>query len=186
MSSPVVIILAAGRGERFFASGAASHKLDMPLGGRTVIEHVIQAVTASGLDWYLVRPAGGTSGMGQSIAMGVKATADAAGWLMLPADLPLIQPNSLRLVAEGLRQKPVVVPYYRQRRGHPVGFSRRFLPSLMRLSGDLGAREIVSHARREGNVLALAMTDADIVQDIDTLPDFYRIQRRLQQQSAPR
>lgn len=44
MAEPVVIILAAGRGERFLASGAQHHKLDTPLGERTLLEHVIHAV----------------------------------------------------------------------------------------------------------------------------------------------
>ena len=71
MSSPVVIILAAGRGERFLASGGKSHKLDALLGGQTVLAHVIRAVEAAALPWHLVRPEGGTRGMGESISLGV-------------------------------------------------------------------------------------------------------------------
>ena len=58
MVDPVVIILAAGSGERFLASGAQRHKLDTPLGERTLLEHVIHAVEHAGLAWHLVRPAG--------------------------------------------------------------------------------------------------------------------------------
>jgi molybdenum cofactor cytidylyltransferase len=50
--------------------------------------------------------------MGDSIAAGVRATADAAGWLVLPGDLPLIQPATLRAVAQALARHPVVVPVY--------------------------------------------------------------------------
>ncbi len=49
-------------------------------------------------------------GVGDSIARGVGATQNAAGWLILPGDLPLIDPGSLRRVAQALASKPVVVP----------------------------------------------------------------------------
>ncbi len=71
MSSPVVIILAAGRGERFLASGGKTHKLEAVLAGQSVLTHVIQAVEAANLPWHLVRPEGGTPGMGASVSPGV-------------------------------------------------------------------------------------------------------------------
>jgi len=70
MSSPVVIILAAGRGERFLASGGKTHKLEAVLAGQSVLTHVIQAVEAANLPWHLVRPEGGTPGMGASVSLG--------------------------------------------------------------------------------------------------------------------
>ncbi len=102
MTPPVIIILAAGKGERFRAGGAATHKLDALLHGKPVLAHVLAAARASGLPWHLVRPQGGTGGMGESIALGVKATPDAAGWLILPGDLPLISAASLCRVAQRL------------------------------------------------------------------------------------
>lgn len=179
MLSPVVLILAAGKGERFLASGATTHKLDAQLGDRTVLAHVIQAVEAAGLAWQLIRPEGGTRGMGESVSLGVNAAPDASGWLIMPADLPLIQPASLQRVAAGLKEKPLVVPHYCQRQGHPVGFSRAFKPLLMALSGDVGARNIVKGARRDGKVLDLPLDDEGIVQDIDTLADLKNAERRL-------
>lgn len=179
MPSPVVIILAAGRGERFRASGATTHKLDALLQGQSVLMHVIQAVKDAGLAWHLVRPEGGTRGMGESIASGVCATPHAAGWLILPGDLPLIQPDSLRRVAEGLGEKPVVVPHFRQQQGHPVAFSRDFRPLLTALAGDTGAKEIVRRARLQHQVLELALQDGGVVHDIDTLADLAAAQRVL-------
>lgn len=177
MVDPVVIILAAGRGERFLASGAQRHKLDTPLGERTLLEHVIHAVERAVLAWHLVRPAGGTGGMGDSIALGVNATSNASGWLILPADLPLIAPESLLRVAEGLGEKPLVVPWHLQCQGHPVAFSRCYFPALRALTGDSGAKSIVQQARARGEVLDLPLTDAGIIQDIDTLEDLRRAER---------
>lgn len=174
MPAPTIVILAAGKGERFYASGGATPKLDAPLGGQTVLDHVLRAVAASGLAWHLVRPAGGTRGMGESIALGVQATADADGWLILPADLPCIRPASLIEVAKGLAEKPVVVPHYRQQHGHPVGFAREYRALLCALCGHEGARSLVSDARRQGKVLDLTLGDSGIVQDVDTLADLAR------------
>lgn len=177
MAGPVVIILAAGRGERFLASGAQRHKLDTLLGERTVLEHVIHAVERAALNWQLVRPVGGTDGMGDSIALGVNATSTASGWLILPADLPLIAPESLLCVAEGLSAKPLVVPWHQQHQGHPVAFSRCYFPALRALTGDSGAKSIVQQARARGEVLDLPLKDAGIIQDIDTLEDLRRAER---------
>ncbi|WP_333851209.1 nucleotidyltransferase family protein [Leclercia sp.] len=178
MSWPVVIILAAGRGERFLASGGKTHKLEALLGGKSVVAHVIQAVETAGLPWHLVRPEGGTGGMGESISLGVEATAEASGWLILPADLPLIQPASLLSVAEALRDKGIVVPHYRQQAGHPVGFRREYGEALLALAGDTGAREIVRGARRMGDVGDVWLEDSGIVFDVDTVEDLERAQGR--------
>jgi len=171
MSSPVVIILAAGRGERFLASGGESHKLDALLGGQPVLAHVIQAVEAAALPWHLVRPEGGTGGMGESISLGVQATSRASGWLILPADLPLIQSASLLSVAEGLGEKGVVVPHHQQQSGHPVGFRQEYREALLGLGGDMGARKIVMSARSQGDVMDLSLADYGVTFDIDTLAD---------------
>ncbi|HDI3021270.1 TPA: nucleotidyltransferase family protein [Cronobacter turicensis] len=168
---PVIIILAAGKGERFRAGGGTTHKLEALLAGKPVLQHVLAAAQASGLPWHLVRPEGGTDGMGDSIALGVKATPAAAGWLILPGDLPLITAASLRQVAKALNEKPVVVPHYQQRHGHPVGFRREYFDALAALSGDEGAKAIVRAARARAEVLTLALNDAGIVQDIDVPAD---------------
>jgi len=178
-SSPVVILLAAGRGERFLASGGATHKLDALLNGRPVLAHTLAAVEAAGLPWHLVRPDGGTDGMGESIALGVRATADAPGWLILPGDLPLVQPDSLRRVAQALTETGVVVPVYRQQAGHPVGFGRAWRSHLLDLSGDTGARTIVQRARAEDRVTILKLDDVGVVQDIDRVADLVKVQQLL-------
>jgi len=168
---PVVIVLAAGRGERFIASGATSHKLDTLLNGMTVLNRTLEAVNASGLPWHLVRPEGGTNGMGESIALGVQATSEAAGWLILPGDLPLVQDATIQRVAETLTARTIVMPHFQQHAGHPVGFGRRYFHALASLAGDAGAAAIVREARASGNVRDLPVTDHGIMRDIDTLAD---------------
>ncbi len=167
---PVVIVLASGRGERFVASGGQGSKLQARLGGRTVLEHTLTAVRASGLPWHLEDA--GHPGMGDSIAAAARATAQAAGWLVLPGDLPLVQPATLRAVAQALARHAVVVPCHGGQRGHPVGFGRDCGAALWSLSGPQGAASIV----RTRGAFELQVPDAGCVTDIDTLEDLARAQ----------
>lgn len=162
---PCVIVLASGRGERYTASGGSTHKLQALLGDKTVLQHTLDAVRASGLPFHVEQA--GHPGMGDSIAAAVRATAQAAGWLILPADLPLVLPDTLRQVAAALAQQQAVVPVYQGRRGHPVGFAAACGPALMALQGEGGA---VAVLRAHGGV-EMAVDDAGCVTDIDTVAD---------------
>ena len=173
MTRPVVLVLASGRGERFVASGGQGSKLHAPLAGRTVLEHTLAAVRASGLPFHVEDA--GHPGMGDSIAAGVRATADADGWLVLPGDLPLIAPASLHAVADALQGASIVLPMHRGTRGHPVGFAREHGPALQALAGAEGAATIVRAARP----LKLEIDDPGIVTDIDTVDDLARAEQLL-------
>ena len=165
---PVVIVLASGRGERFTASGGTSHKLHTLLGEKTVLQHTLDAVRASGLPYHLEDA--GHPGMGDSIAAAVRATADAPGWLILPADLPLIRANTLRQVALADTAHAVVVPVYQGQRGHPVRFMPACGPQLMQLHGNKGAAPVMqAHSAFE-----MAVDDIGCVTDIDTVADLQR------------
>jgi molybdenum cofactor cytidylyltransferase len=170
-----VIVLAAGKGERFKAAGGTQHKLDALLGRQSVREHVLAAVQASGLPWHMVEPAHTqhlhNPGMADSIACGVRATQQADGWLILPADLPLIQAQTLQVMAHALHQAStqqpaceVVVPMYQQQRGHPVGFSKACLNDLLQLRGDQGASSVVAKHTR----LQVPVDDLGCITDVDT------------------
>ena len=180
-----VIVLAAGKGERFKAAGGTQHKLDALLQGLTVRERVIKAVQASGLSWHVVLPEHTqhvqNPGMADSIACGVAATRNADGWLVLPADLPLIQPATLEFMAKALHDATqqaapcdVVVPTYQQQRGHPVGFSKACLQDLLQLTGDKGAASVVA----KHNSLQLPVDDVGCVTDVDT-PDLLEAAQQL-------
>jgi molybdenum cofactor cytidylyltransferase len=175
-SDIVVVVLAAGRGERFAASGGTTHKLDALLGGKRVLDHVLAAVRASCLAHHLVRADPLRPGMGDSIAAGVRAVAGARGWLVLPGDLPLISGATLRAVAKALRIHDVVVPVYQGERGHPVGFSAVCKKELEQLSGEQGAARVV----RMHEPFELMVDDPGCVTDIDTVEDLVRAQSLLE------
>jgi molybdenum cofactor cytidylyltransferase len=181
---PTVIVLAAGQGQRFIASGATHDKLLAPLCGQPVRAHVLAAVHASGLPCHVVERVDTAHlcnpGMGDSIASGLAATPDAHGWLILPADLPLIQPRTLLAVAEALQHQAVVVPRYAGQQGHPVGFARSCREALLQLTGDHGARSVVAQQR----VCHLDLDDEGCVLDVDTLDELGLVQSRMQKNMA--
>lgn len=173
----MVLVLASGRGERFAASGGQVHKLRALLAGKPVLEHTLAAVHASELPWHLEDA--GHPGMGDSIAAAVRATAQASGWLVLPGDLPLVRPETLRALAQALAHGAVTVPFFGGVRGHPVGFGSGCLPALLALSGEHGAAGVVRKMAEQGLVQNLAVDDEGTVTDIDTLEDLARAEQIL-------
>jgi molybdenum cofactor cytidylyltransferase len=186
--SPIVIVLAAGRGTRFAGPG---HKLQQPFGSSSVLGSTLASVRSSCLPMVVVTseqlepdvarhassrdivvlPAVQTQlGMARSIVAGVTARPQAPGWLILPGDMPLITAETLHRVADALPGHACVVPYHRGRRGHPVGFSSELYSELIALSGDEGARRLLMrYPAREVDV-----PDAGILLDIDTPEDLAR------------
>ena len=109
-------------------------------------------------------------GMGHSLAAGVRASVGAAGWLVALADMPFVAPTSCVRVADALRAgASIVVPEYHARRGHPVGFSRRWGRRLAALSGDEGARRILCDF--PDAVVRCELDDPGILHDIDRVAD---------------
>lgn len=166
---PVVLVLASGRGERFLASGGGTHKLQADLCGATVLQRTLDVVRASGLRWHLEDA--GHPGMGDSIAAAVRVTRDApGGWMVLPGDLPLVQPNTLVTIARAPLDEEVLVPWFEGQRGHPVRFAASCGPALASLQGNKGAAHVVSVRVAS----KLIVNDAGCVLDIDTVADLER------------
>jgi molybdenum cofactor cytidylyltransferase len=106
------------------------------------------------------------AGLGASLACGVAAAPRAKGWVIGLADMPLIQTATIELVVNRLRNgAAIVAPVYHRRRGHPVGFSARFLSELTRLQSDHGARDLLE---QHADVLDLVeVGDRGILMDFD-------------------
>ena len=182
---PTIVVPAAGFGSRF---GGPLHKLAQPFDGSTVlgttVRHAIEsqlpvvvlttaelAPLVSGLlamrDIVVLTQAEAARGMGATIAAGVAERSGAPGWLVLPGDMPLVQPGTLLAVAGALEQHPVAYAQYRGRRGHPVAFSAELYSELIQLSGDDGARRVMLRYPAHGQ----DVDDAGVVQDVDTPAD---------------
>ena len=105
-------------------------------------------------------------GISASLVSAISATANADGWLIALADMPWIQPQTISTIASMLEHgADLAAPYYDGKRGHPVGFSRRFLADLLGLTGDQGACDLL---RNHHDLLKpFHCNDAGILQDID-------------------
>jgi molybdenum cofactor cytidylyltransferase len=135
-------------------------------------------------DIVLLPPVGSATrepvGMGYSIGVGVGARANAGGWLVLPGDMPMVRPTSLRAVAQALSHHPVVYAQHRGRRGHPVGFAAELYSELVALEGDEGARRLLARYPTH----AVELDDPGVLVDVDTEHDL-RHARALHAQSGP-
>ena len=182
----VGVLLAAGSGRRFggdklLAELGDSRKIAeiscanlLPSVDRLIAvvrpdEHALTAcLAAAGAEVHACPNA--DEGMGVSLAFGVRQAADADGWLIALADMPLVAKSDIRRVADALRAgAAVVVPVSGQQRGHPVGFSRRFFGELSALTGDIGARAILE--KHAAEIFAVPVEDSRTWHDIDTTED---------------
>ncbi|NSL54938.1 nucleotidyltransferase family protein [Uliginosibacterium aquaticum] len=109
-------------------------------------------------------------GMGVTLASGVQATHEAAGWLVALGDMPRIKPDTVRAVAKAIRLgADIAAPFHEGQRGHPVGFAARWGEALSVLTGDTGARNIL---REQANaIVRVPVDDAGCLLDIDTPAD---------------
>jgi len=179
------ILLAAGRSARFggnkllhpLADGtpvalAAARNLVAALPGALAVVNaadveLVRLLEDAGLRVSVCPHA--EDGMGTSLAWGVSQTADADGWLIALADMPFIAAQTLRAVAETVREPlAIVAPVYNGRRGHPVAFGRGHGAALAALSGDSGARALLQ--AHQSKLVLLPCDDPGVLQDID-LPE---------------
>jgi len=196
-NEPAVVVLAAGAGSRYHGT---RHKLSEKLGGDSVLVRTLRNAIASEMAVVLVisealiaeaqglvaprdmvvvdarslRSRTGW-GMGDSISAGVSVHASAGGWLVLPGDMPLVRPSSLRAVAAALDQQPIAFAQHRGRRGHPVGFGAELFSELVMLKGDEGARRLLARYP----TAAVELDDPGVLFDIDTVDDLAVAQRRI-------
>jgi molybdenum cofactor cytidylyltransferase len=113
---------------------------------------------------------GAAEGMGTSLAAGVRAAADAEGWIVALADMPFVRPETVRSVVRALEDgAAIAAPAYRGQRGHPVGFGRAYFEELSTLRGDQGARELL--ALHAAAVSLQETDDPGALRDIDKPSD---------------
>jgi molybdenum cofactor cytidylyltransferase len=186
---PTIVVPAAGRGSRF---GGSEHKLLQAFaegkGAGTVLGATLRNAIESQLPVVVVTTAAlaplvgqqmatrdivvlsaheAARGMGYSIAAGVAERSGAPGWLVLPADMPLVRPSTLLAVASALEHHAVVYAQHKGRRGHPVGFAAELFSELILLDGDDGARRVLARYPSHAEEVA----DAGVLMDVDTPAD---------------
>jgi molybdenum cofactor cytidylyltransferase len=105
--------------------------------------------------------------MGASLSCGIAASLSSTGWVVALADMPLIDPSTIRAVASEIEQDAALAaPSYQGQRGHPVGIHARFRDELLALGGDAGARAIL--ASHPQDIRVVQTGNPGILIDIDT------------------
>jgi len=109
-------------------------------------------------------------GMGASLACAVRGAGAADGYLVALADMPFVRPTSIAAVRDALAGGArIAAPYFRARRGHPVGFSGNFRAELEALGGDEGARRLLE--AHELEIVKVPVGDPGVIRDIDKPKD---------------
>lgn len=111
-------------------------------------------------------------GMGASLACAARAAGERAGYLVALGDMPFVRRSSIAAVRDALAAgAPLVAPYFRTRRGHPVGISGFFFKDLLDLGGDEGAKNLL--ATHASKILKIPVGDPGVIRDIDKPEDLF-------------
>lgn len=193
MSVIAALVLAAG-----FSSRMGRFKPLLPLGGQTVIDHVIDTFRAAGLGRitvvtghqadalearlhgagvHTVRNPDHAQGMYSSVRCGIASLADdVQACLLLPVDIPLVRPATLAALAASHRADgpAVCYPRFGREAGHPPLIARRVFREILADDGTRGLRAVL--ARHDGaDTMALDVADEGVLLDMDTPEDYRRL-----------
>jgi molybdenum cofactor cytidylyltransferase len=188
MSEYIAILLAAGKGSRFDPLGVRNKLLQtLPDGCTVAVASAASLLAVMPKVLAVVRPndhqlraelqaigcevttyADAADGMGATLAHAVQQSTHAAGWIVALADMPYLQPATIRALLDALRDgADIAAPVHEGRRGNPVAFGRVHLRALLQLSGDVGARRLLQNYP----VQLLEVNDPGIHLDIDRPQD---------------
>ena len=182
----VGLLLAAGAGTRF-GSDKLSHSL--PHGVPIAVQAARHLKPAVSRIVAVVRPSSAelgkrlagegcevvvcenaAEGMGASLACAARAAGPAEAYLVALGDMPFVRPSSAAAVRDALvAGAELAAPYWRTRRGHPVGLSAKFFAQLLMLQGDEGAKKLL--AAHHDRLVKIPVGDPGVIRDIDTPAD---------------
>ena len=186
MKRVVGLLLAAGAARRF-GSDKLRHRLPHGVAIaaqaarhlRSEVDEVFAVVSPGAADLesqlkaehcHVVVCENAHEGMGASLACAARAAGEAAGYLVALGDMPFVRRSSIAAVRDALAAgAPLAAPYFRTRRGHPVGIASAFYDELIQLKGDEGAKRIL--AANEKLLVKVPLGDPGVIRDIDTPGD---------------
>ena len=182
-----VVVLAAGRGTRM----PHAHKLSATLHGEPLVRLAVGSALAAqaapvivvtgheparvkaaleGLDVVFVHNPDYADGLSTSLKAGIAALPeDVTAAIVVLGDMPRVNATLIDRLGNALAAdngQLIAVPVREGRRGNPVAWARRLFPTLMALTGDVGARQlIVDYAEA---VVEVPVEDDGAFVDIDT------------------
>ena len=195
------VVLAAGLSRRM-----GVQKLLLPLGGKTVIAHIVDQIIGSAVDetFVVVGHEGKRviaqlsdrrasivdnpdyeSGMLSSVRCGLAALPRRCQTVLVTlGDQPSV---TSRLIDQMIRsfektEKKILVPFYNGKRGHPVLFSQIYCDEIMTHYDDIGLRGLL-HAHPD-DVFELSVPTSDVLSDMDSPEDYRRELASLEKKAA--
>ena len=138
----------------------------------SAIAAALGATASASIHWSVCQDS--AQGMAASLACGVRANSEAAGWMIGLADMPALPSAAIAGVRNALLAGADLSATMRDgRRGHPAGFSRLYGEELLALKGDAGARHLLECDK--SNLVQIEIGDNGIFADIDVPDDLQRI-----------
>ncbi|MFQ6070076.1 MAG: NTP transferase domain-containing protein [Candidatus Aminicenantales bacterium] len=183
------LVLAAGESKRM-----GKPKLLLPFREKTVIESVVESVLESeaahtlvvlGSGWkrikekishYPIKTAVNKNfkqGMLSSVQFGFSSIPEnTEAVVVLLGDQPAIPPAVINTLIHAYHSsgKGIIIPVYKNERGHPVLIDFKYRKKLKSLHPDVGLRGLVYNHPRD--TLEVAVDTPIILRDIDTLKDY--------------
>lgn len=201
-SETAAIVLAAGHSRRM-----GRFKPLLPLGGRPMIHWGIDLFKACGV--YEIHVVVGhrhgalapvlvdlgvetvvnpdfEQGMFSSVKAGIRSLSpDCAAVFILPADIPLVRPATVRQLLEHFdpERTKVVVPCFGQHPGHPPLIARSLASSILAADGAGGLRAEL--ARWPAETLQVPVADRFILQDADRPGDYQALDAVCHRRTIP-
>jgi len=191
------VVPAAGRSARM-----GRPKLSLPLGDRTVLEHVVTALRQGGADEVLVvvgphdpMVAPLAAAAGASVLVLADATPDMRAtvedglrwlethfrprpddaWLLAPADHPTLDADVVRRLGAAYAEgrRSIMVPAHNGRRGHPTLIGWRHVAGLLAHPSGKGINDYLRS--QEEQVREVPAPTAAVLCDLDTPEDYARL-----------
>jgi broad specificity phosphatase PhoE/CTP:molybdopterin cytidylyltransferase MocA len=113
------------------------------------------------------------SGMFSSVQKGVsKIDPESEGFMLMPVDIPLIKPNTIREMAESFFQGDcdILLPYFGEKKGHPPVISVKCIPDILAGSPANGMRGIMDSGKWTKR--RLQTVDEGILHEMDTMDQY--------------
>lgn len=183
------IIMASG-----FSNRMGSNKLMLKYKDKTLIEHILDKVIVCGFqDIVLVarnkeilkmgniRGIKGVynenaeAGQSESIKLGLINSREADGYAFFTGDQPLIDVETIKYIMNRFYEKAdsIIVPVFKEQRGTPVIFHKRFKAELLDLKGDTGGRQIIG--KHMDSVTFAEVREEFLLFDVDTEEDYEKL-----------
>lgn len=136
------------------------------------IDAVVGKLRASAIHWVVCENS--ATGVSASLACGVRANINAAGWVIGLADMPQVPSATIANVRDALLEGAgLAAPFCNGKRGHPVGFASPYKEELLLLQGDAGAKHLLE--RDKDKLAQINSENNGIFADVDTQADLHNI-----------